>query len=454
MFITIVACDRDNGIARDGVIPWRYKDDLEFFKNTTLNGVIIMGRKTFLSIGRALRDRVNCVITNDTEFEYVYDGIHTFTNPWDCVKYCLTQHKDKKLFVIGGKSIYEWFDQNRLVSEYYHTVIYASYECDLYYNPKNGYSRNAYDTNIIKQSDDYHIEHTVCINAEEQNMLFVMNELIQLPVREDRTGTGTHSGFGPQFVFNLQHRTFPLMTTRKMFFKGIFEELMMYLRGQTDSKLLEAKGVPVWSANTSRDFLDKRGLTDLPEGDMGHSYGFSFRHFGAQYKDCHTDYTNQGFDQLQYIIDELKNNPFSRRLIISLWEPNHMHRAALPPCLYNYQFYVREDNTTKYLSCMMTQRSSDFAVAGGWNVATGALLVYLLAYYTNMEPDQLIWNVGDIHIYHNLVDQVREQIERTPYMYPKIELINMPDNITQVERKNITLYGYRSHPAIKLIMSV
>jgi thymidylate synthase len=269
---------------------------------------------------------------------------------------------------------------------------------------------------------------------------------------DDRTGTGTISLFGERLEFDLSNNKFPLVTTRRMFLRGIFEELMLYIRGQTDNNILAEKKINVWTPNTTREFLDKRGLHQLPTGDMGHSYGFSFRHFGGEYIDCRTDYKGVGYDQLTELIKEIKVNPCSRRLIISLWEPNHMHKAALPPCLYNYQFYVRGEK----LSCMMTQRSSDQFMAGGWNVATGALLTIMIAHVCKLSPDRLVWNIGDAHIYNNLIDQVKEQISRIPYQFPYLLLKDASDitDIQQFEYKNIDLCGYRSHSAISGVMSV
>jgi len=277
--------------------------------------------------------------------------------------------------------------------------------------------------------------------------------------RNDRTQVGTYSLFGGELTFDLSNGRFPLMTTRKMFVKGIFEELMLYIRGQTNTKILEEKGVNVWSPNTTRAFLNTRGLSHLPEGDMGHSYGFSMRHFGAQYIDCLTDYTDKGFDQLSWLINEIRTNPFSRRLIISLWEPDRMHQAALPPCLFNYQFYVEnpnedDPNSQLTLSCKMTQRSSDIAVAGGWNIVTGALFTIMLASVCKLKPKTLIWSLGDVHIYNNLKEQVQTQIKREPYLYPIINLINPPEKIEDFALENFEILGYQSYVPIKLTMNV
>ena len=289
-------------------------------------------------------------------------------------------------------------------------------------------------------------------NKEELAMLDLMQQMLVGNKKSDRTGCGTLSIFGRQLRFNLSNGIFPLMTTRRMFFRGIFEELMFYLRGQTDNQILLDKGVNVWTGNTTREFLDKRGLKDLPVGDMGHSYGFSFRHFGGQYSNCKTNYNTNptGFDQLTWLVNEIKTNPDSRRLRISLWEPNKQDQAALPPCLEQYQFYV----TDSKLSCMMTQRSSDYFTAAGWNVATGALFTVLLANVTGLEPYELIWNIGDCHIYNNLIDQVNEQLKRTPVQWPLIKIKNKKNNITDWEFTDIELLGYFPQASIKAVMNV
>jgi thymidylate synthase len=399
----------------------------------------------------------------------------------NCVKYCSdkkdTEFKDKKFFVIGGGEIFKWFNERNLIGLEYITRVYIDSECDVFYHPSTlEYKEEVINvinfeeiTQQLKKSksekENQNIEPTaiifkrIYINSEELNLLNLMERiLIKGNKRNDRTQVGTRSLFGGELTFDLSNGKFPLMTTRKSFVKGIFEELMLYIRGQTNTKILEDKGVNVWKDNTTRTFLNSRNLQHLPEGDMGHSYGFSMRHFGAKYIDCHTDYTGQGFDQLTWLINEIKTNPFSRRLIISLWEPDRINQAALPPCLFNYQFYIEnpdEDNPNSQLtlSCKMTQRSSDVAVAGGWNIATGALFTIMLASVCKLKPKTLIWSLGDVHIYNNLIDQVKTQIKRVPYLYPIINLINPPENIEEFTLENFEIIGYQYHTPIKLIMN-
>jgi thymidylate synthase len=220
------------------------------------------------------------------------------------------------------------------------------------------------------------------------------------------------------------------------------------LRGQTDSTILEEKKINIWKKNTSREFLDKCGLKHLPVGDMGPSYGFLFRHFGAKYINCKSDYKDQGYDQLANVIKLLKTDPNSRRMIISLWDPNALDHCPLPPCLYNYQFYAH-NNT---LSCMMTQRSSDFVVAGGWNIATGSLLTILIANIVGMEPHELIWNIGDLHIYNNLIEEANINTARPTTVFPKL-YVKKRDNIEDFEFSDLELLNYKPESAIKTIMN-
>jgi len=288
------------------------------------------------------------------------------------------------------------------------------------------------------------------INDEENDVLNTFNFVLMSNEKPDRTGIGTLSSFGHTLYFSLNNNTFPLITTRNIWLKGLFEEFMLYLRGQTNSKILEAKGVNVWKGNTTRDFLDKRGLQHLPEGDMGSSYGFLFRHFGAKYIDCNTDYKGQGFDQLEWLINEIKTNPDSRRLIINLWDPSQINNMALPPCLYQYQFYV--NNNT--ISCMATQRSSDIMTALGWNIAQISLFTILLGSICNLKPKYIIWNGADVHIYNNLIDQAKKQIKRSPYLFPKLYIKNIKKNITDYEFDDLELINYTPHSKIDVIMNV
>uniref|UniRef100_T1GPF5 Thymidylate synthase n=1 Tax=Megaselia scalaris TaxID=36166 RepID=T1GPF5_MEGSC len=192
-------------------------------------------------------------------------------------------------------------------------------------------------------------------NEDEQQYLDLISRIIAKGNdRSDRTGVGTLSIFGCQMRFNLRDQ-FPLLTTKRVFWRGVAEELLWFIKGQTNAKILQEKNVKIWDGNSTREFLDKCGFTDREEGDLGPVYGFQWRHFGAEYKTCHDDYSNQGVDQLNDVIQRIKNNPTDRRICMSAWNPVDLPKMALPPCHCFAQFYVQDDE----LSCLMYQRSAD-----------------------------------------------------------------------------------------------
>jgi thymidylate synthase len=233
--------------------------------------------------------------------------------------------------------------------------------------------------------------------------------------------------------------------------------LLWFLSGSTDASLLQEQGIKIWDGNSSREFLDNRGLTHLPKGDIGAGYGFQWRHFGATYKTCKDDYNGQGFDQIAFIINELKNNPTSRRIFMSAWNANAIDDMALPPCHVSAQFYVEfDDNGEKHLSCQMYQRSVDTFLGCPWNIMSYATLTHLLAKLTDMKPKELIMCMGDVHIYCNHVEQVKEQLSRQPYHFPTLKISDCVKN-KKIEELNINdfeLIDYKYHPAIKATMAV
>lgn len=291
-------------------------------------------------------------------------------------------------------------------------------------------------------------------NNEENQYINLLSEIYNTGIeRSDRTGVGTKSVFGKCMKFDLSD-TFPLNTTKRMFLRGIFAELMLYLRGQTDNKILQKQNVHIWDANTSKEFLNKRGLGHFEVGDMGATYGFNFRHYGAEYTGCSSDYTGKGFDQLKYVIDLIKNDPTSRRIIINLWNPTTLNQVALPSCLCMYQFYV--NTKLNKLNLIIYIRSSDVFLAYNWNTCTGALLVNLICNMEgiNLTPGELTVMSGDTHVYMSHMDAVTENLNRKPYPYPKLVINTKRANIEDFEWSDISLYGYKSLSSIPAPMAV
>jgi thymidylate synthase len=269
-------------------------------------------------------------------------------------------------------------------------------------------------------------------------------------VREDRTGTGTLSIFGAQLKFSLRDNTFPLLTTKPVFYRGIAEELFWFIRGSTNAKELQDKNVRIWDGNSSRKYLDSIGLTHREVGDLGPVYGFQWRHFGAQYVDMHTDYTGQGIDQLINVIETIKNRPEDRRIIICAWNPADLSKMALPPCHCLVQFYVANGE----LSCQLYQRSADMGLGVPFNIASYALLTVMISHVVNLRPGDFVHTLGDAHVYNNHVNALKIQCKRTPQPFPKIHIKQKITNIEDFTFDDFEIVNYNPHPKIIMEMSI
>ncbi|XP_059480982.1 thymidylate synthase [Neocloeon triangulifer] len=267
----------------------------------------------------------------------------------------------------------------------------------------------------------------------------------------DRTGVGTLSVFGTQARYSLKDGIFPLLTTKKLFWRGVAEELLWFIKGSTNAKELSAKGVRIWDQNGSRQFLDAQGLTHREEGDLGPVYGFQWRHFGAKYQDMHTDYAGKGVDQLKQVIETLRKNPNDRRILLCAWNPADLSQMALPPCHCLVQFYVAEE---KYLSCQLYQRSADMGLGVPFNIASYALLTYMVAHVTGLEPFEFIHTLGDAHIYLNHIEGLREQIKREPRPFPKFRFKRQVTDIEDFKIEDFEITNYNPHEKITLEMAV
>lgn len=264
--------------------------------------------------------------------------------------------------------------------------------------------------------------------------------------RSDRTGIGTLSIFGITMHWNLGDNTFPLLTTKKMFWRGIVEELLWFISGSTNSKDLEKKGINIWKDHGSRQYLDSLGFKDREEGDLRPIYGFQWRHYGEKYIDMNTQY--KGFDQLLNVIEKIKSDPNDRRVILCAWNPLDIDKMALPPCHCLVQFYV-DDNK---LYSQMYQRSADMGLGVPFNIASYSLLTYMIAHLTHLKP--VIHVMGDCHIYLNQVDQLKKQMQRKLFEFPKLEIVNKRENIDDFKFEDFKLLNYKHHGKINMDMAV
>jgi thymidylate synthase len=269
-------------------------------------------------------------------------------------------------------------------------------------------------------------------------------------IREGRNGT-VKSTFIQHLCFDLRNG-FPLLTTRKMFFRGIVEELLFFIRGETDSKKLEEKNVNIWKGNTNRTFLNTIGMTSRKEGIMGPMYGFQWRHFNAPYNPDTGKAESKGIDQLEKVIDMIKSDPTSRRILMTDFNPAQVEQGVLYPChSIIMQFYVEDT----YIDCFCFNRSSDLFHGLSFNIASTSLLFLLIASVTKLNARYLHLSLGDSHIYSEHLDAVKEQLTRRPFTLPKLTITKELRNVNDIENLTISdfiLDNYKFHDTIKVDM--
>ena len=296
------------------------------------------------------------------------------------------------------------------------------------------------------------------MNEEEHRYLDLLKEAIwDSEDRNSRAGV-TKSFFGRTLRFDLSKNTIPLLTTKRIFWKGVVEELLFFIRGETQTKRLEEKGVNIWKGNTSRDFLDTMGFYKYNEGDMGPMYFYQIYHFNASYDGCLTDYSEKGLNQFKDVIHLLKTDRYSRRIFMTTYNPLQAKDGVLYPCHgIVIQFAVDGENE---LCCHMYQRSADFFHGICYNITSYSLLVILLVQYLNdtstddfkFVPGRLCISLGDCHIYESHINSVKEQLSREPFSFPKLKINGPIFDLTEIKFSSIEVIDYICHPAINVDM--
>jgi thymidylate synthase len=290
-------------------------------------------------------------------------------------------------------------------------------------------------------------------NFEERQYLNLIDIILEYGrTRADRTATGVKGVFGKCLEFDLFYGTIPLLTTKKINVRNIITELLWFISGSTDANVLKAKGVNIWNGNTSREYLDAHGLSHYEEGDAGPIYGHQWRHFGAEYVNCKTDYTGKGFDQLTELVRDIRENPTSRRLQVTALNPTQTKQMVLPACHNYFQCYVNEN----LLSMAVYQRSADVGLGLPYNIASYAILLRMIAHVTGMTADRLIIHLGDTHIYNNHQDKLKEQTKRTPDQFPRLKIRERADLLTLDDfcEEDFEIIDYKPQAAIALAMAV
>lgn len=502
--IAIVCVNYNNAIGLKNKLLYKIPSELRLFQNkTTLNSnknkkqnIMLMGRNTFNSMSnKPLKNRFNCVISTNADNlqnQFSYNNLNFFNNIDNCLNFIDTnRYKFNNLFICGGSSIYNYFIDNDLLDYIHYTKItnpendfgdvffpeiknlkkFKRQEIVFYKdqkainnftkeNLKINYQFEVYK-NIFKQfmhnnkindieNEKWIMDNYSDNNLEEKKYLDLLNEVLHYGEKRETRNSITISKFSSKLDFDIS-KSIPILTTKKIYTKGVIKELLWFINGNTNSKILERDNVNIWKGNSSREFLNSRRLP-YEEGECGPIYGFQWRHFNADYITSTSNYENQGVDQLQNCIDLIKNNPKSRRIFMTAWNPCQLDEMCLPPCHVSYQFYVSNNNE---LSCCMYQRSGDLFLGIPFNIASTSILTYIIADLTGCKPGKISLVIGDAHIYDNHIDAVKKQLDRVPYSFPKLKIEN--NNYTKIEDykyEDFKIIDYKYHPSIKADMIV
>lgn len=287
----------------------------------------------------------------------------------------------------------------------------------------------------------------------EKQYLAMVKHIINSGARQVGRNGSTRVSIGHMMKFSLKNNKLPLITTKKLAWKTCLKELIWFVRGQTDNRILKNQNVKIWNGNGSREFLDSRGLNHLREDDLGPVYGHQWRHFNAKYSNSDEDYTGKGIDQLNDIINQLRNfdTRYSRRLIMTAWNPLQINEMALPPCHVMCQFHLVGQNK---LSCSLYQRSGDVGLGIPFNIASYSFLTHLIAHHCDLKADKFIHFIGNAHIYEDHVESLSMQTLRDPYDPPSVYIKNKYDDINDYDIDDFEVKDYKSFKKINMDMRV
>ena len=285
---------------------------------------------------------------------------------------------------------------------------------------------------------------------QEQQYLDLIKHILENGTWEEGRNGRTKSVFGNMMRFSLDKGQIPILTTKKTAWKTCLKELLWFIRGETDNKLLQDQGVHIWDGNTTREFLDSRGL-NYREGLIGPGYGFQWRNFNAPYDQETGSASEKGIDQLQQIIDALKDpaQRTSRRLVMTAWNPLQLDKMALPPCHILSQFNVHDGNK---LSCSLYQRSCDVALGASFNIASYSFLTHLLAKHCGLVAHEFVYFIGNCHLYEDHVEPMRAVLDKVPFNFPTVSIKEVRENINDYIVDDFIIDGYQSHELVKMKM--
>jgi len=441
----IVAVDKHLGMGYRNALPWHCAEELKLFRTKTMGSVLVMGYNTVMNIPHLPGRQIYCItkplptkpmdLTNDVIF---IENINEFT--------C-----SSKMFVAGGKRTYEQILPR--VDTIHLSRLKAHYVCDTFFE-------SSWLDNFVVVEETHHEEFTHQVLKRTRHGERQYLDLIGKILTDGETTVGRN---GPTRSLFVEHMTwdlrqgFPLLTTKKMFLRGIVEEFLFFIRGDTDAKILSDKRINIWNGNTSREFIDSRNLS-YAEGITGPMYVYQWRRFGAPYTIGDDNrplppIPGVGVDQLAQVIDLIKNDPTSRRILLTTYNPAQADEGVLYPChSITVQFSVRNN----YLDMFCFNRSQDTFLGVPYNIASSALLLMSVAKLSGTIPRYLNMTMGDTHLYSSHLENAKEQMERVPYKLPTLIIPEM-DSLEDLERVSFVdfkLEKYIAHPTIKATMVV
>ena len=511
--IGIACINHINALGYRNKLLYSIPNELKIFKEITSHtvsknrpNIVVMGNNTFKSMrSKPLKDRFNCILSTNAEYLNKTNddnNLKYFLSINDILEFGKLNYKDfNNMFICGGSSVYEYFINNNLldyliisqinnheyskadtffpsfkdsfVKQYSHKhynqpsvlietkdKLNLDFTYTIYQNPESQLLSEHYLNSVknmigfndsLVKTDDIGEKQPVIDN--EWAYLNALGDVLHKGTIRQTRNSKTISKFGVNMSFDISS-SFPLLTTKRVYWNGVIKELLWFLNSNTNANDLHNDKVKIWDGNSSREFLDSRGLTHYEEGDCGPIYGFQWRNFNAKYKGMDVSHKGEGVDQLQEIIDQINNDPTSRRMIMSAWNPTQLDEMCLPPCHVLYQFYVRIDTKgDKHLSCQMYQRSGDMFLGIPFNIASTSALTYILCHMTGCKPDKVIINIGDAHVYGDHINAVNKQLSRTPFEFPKLNILGSPkDKIEDYKIEDFVIENYKHQGTISAPM--